>query len=399
MGFDFSRGLCGGLFGLGTLKEEVNFFPQETLRRVLDTKPSSLLVKERFEFVYKNQRFLAKTTINQGLQGYLESMLSDALGAKTAIVCLDPISGKVLAMAGFDRKRPDSHIWTDELVPSASLFKIVTAAAAMEFFQIRPYSVFSFNGGKHTLYKFQLRDRHTKYTNSVTLKEAFAQSINPVFGKIGKKYLKKGLLLKMARRFLWQKDIPFELSIKKSQIVVEDREFNWAEIASGFNKKTKLTAMHEALMAAGITNSGIVMAPNMIDSILNLDTGKVVYESKFYPLIRSINPKTSSFLKEMMVSTIKKGTAKRAFRHYRRDKVLKNLVMGGKTGTIDNLDHTIRYDLFCGFACTKDETRCISVGIFVAHERVLGQRAAEFARLIFKRYFQLEGIREGKGKR
>ncbi len=363
----------------------ISFLPQETLRNILVRLSPTEYKKDIFSFKYLKQYFLVKTSLNKDLQNYLDKLMLDALGAQTAIVCLDPVSGRILALSGFD-KNGNSHVWCQKLVPAASLFKIVTAAGAIELYNISPQSLFYFNGGKHTLYRYQLRERITKFTNKVTLNEAFALSINPVFGKIGQKYLKKNGILLMARRFLWQSQIPFELPVETSVIEIGDDKFNLAEVASGFNKKTKLTAMHAALIASGIINGGVIMAPYFIDTILN-DHNKVVYESKIYPLTRCINPKTATFLKDMMITTVKKGTAKKAFRFTVKDKILKELIIGGKTGTIDNEDHTIRYDLFCGFACKKDLTKCIAVGIFVAHEKVLGRRSVEYARLAIKKYF------------
>ena len=365
----------------------ISFLPLENLRDILGSLNSRSYTKDHFGFKYLDQDFLAETTLDIKLQTYLDDLLSDALGAQTAIVCINPVSGKVLALAGFDKKGGD-HVWSQKLVPAASLFKIVTAAGALELYNLSPHSLFYYNGGKHTLYRYQLKDRITKSTHKVTLKEAFAYSINPVFGKIGQKYLKKDGLMLMAKRFLWQSYIPFELPVAESVIEVGDKKFNLAEVASGFNKKTKLTALHAALIAAGVINGGVIMTPYFIEAILNTYNNQLVYESKIYPLKRCINPKTATFLKELMIATVEIGTAKKAFNNFKKDKILKELIIGGKTGTMDNEDHTIRYDLFSGFACNKDLTKCIALGIFVAHEGILGTRAAEYARFVIKKYFE-----------
>ena len=41
------------------------------------------------------------------------------------------------------------------------------------------------DGGKYTLYKSQLRPAVSRKPNQLTLKDSFAQSVNPVFGRIG----------------------------------------------------------------------------------------------------------------------------------------------------------------------------------------------------------------------
>ena len=361
--------------------------PQETLRNILEAKSPSELTKKRFSFSRSGREFVATTSINQSLQAYLDDLFSDSIGARAALVCIDPISGRVVAMSGFDRYRPWDKVWTRRLVPSASLFKIVTAAGAIELYSFSSDTTFYFNGGRHTLYRYQLKDKRNRYTTAVTLVEAFSRSINPVFGKIGIRYLKREGLKEMAGRFLWERPIPFELKVKVSPLEIGPSSFNIAEVASGFNRKTRITALHEALISAGIANGGVIMAPSFIDMVVEKG-GKMVYQNKFYPLVRAVNPRTANILKRLMVATVTKGTAKKAFRGWQRDKVLRTLVIGGKTGTIDSEDHRYRYDLFTGFACSKDGGRCLAVGVFVAHEGVLGRRSASYARLAFRKYFE-----------
>ncbi len=362
--------------------------PQELLRRALEPVSPIELTRKRFSFFMGRREYVATTTINQSLQDYLDRLFEDAIGAASALVCVDPISGRVVAMSGFDRSSPFSKVWTERLVPSASLFKIVTAAGVVEMYSMTPATTLYFNGGRHTLYKYQLKDKRTKYTNKVTLKEAFARSINPVFGKLGIKYLKQKGLIDMAKRFLWESPIPFELEVQVSPVKVGTDNFSLAEVASGFNRETRVTALHEALISAGIANGGVIMAPSFIDMVVEKG-GEIVYQDKFYPLVRAVNPRTASILKRLMEETVKTGTAKKAFRGWQRDPVLKHLVIGGKTGTIDSQDHRLRYDLFSGFACSRQTGRCLAVGVFVAHEGVLGRRSASYARLAFKKYFEL----------
>jgi cell division protein FtsI/penicillin-binding protein 2 len=312
--------------------------------------------------------------------------MADALGQMPAVVCLDPVSGRVLAMSGFDRREPETLVWTEKLVPSASIFKIIAAAGALELLKMTPESRFFYNGGKHTLYRYQLKKKRNRYTNTVTMMEAFRDSINPVFGKIGSAYLKKRRLLEMADRFMWQKGIPFELPVSRSTISVGDDAFNLAEVASGFNKATRITALHGALIVAAIANRGVMMAPSFIDTIKSRE-GEVVYQSRIYPLTRPVNPRTVDMLFDMMKATVKKGTARKAFSGSGRDRVLKRLEIGGKTGTIDNRSHELRYDWFCGIAREKEGVRSMAVAVVVAHKDVLGTRAASYARLAIKRYF------------
>ena len=159
--------------------------PLSLLQQGLSNVTPELLTSKQFPFRLAGRDFVATTTINQGVQRYIDSITRTAISAAISIVCIDPVSGRIIAMSGFDRSDSGCRVWTERLFPSASLFKIVTAAGAIELFGMTGDSVFTFNGGKHTLYRYQLKNIRNKYSNVVTLKEAFSESINPVFGKIG----------------------------------------------------------------------------------------------------------------------------------------------------------------------------------------------------------------------
>ncbi len=365
----------------------VGRIPMQVLRRAIARQRPGDITRPVFRFACAGKKLVAHTSLDQDLQAYLDSLMVDALGRMTAIVCLDPVSGRVLALAGFDKQMPRTNVWTQELVPSASIFKIVTAAGAIELMHMNPGTVFHFNGGKHTLYRYQLQNKINRHTERVSLSEAFSESINPVFGKIGALYLRKKGLLSMARRFMWGKEIPFELPVKKSTISVSDNRFSQAEVASGFNKTTRITALHGALIVGAIANSGVMMAPSFIDTIETED-GTIVYQGSIYPLGRPVHKRTAEGLFRMMKATVRKGTARKAFAGRSRDSVLKKLEIGGKTGTIDNKSHEIRYDWFCGIAREKSGVGSLAVAVIVAHQEVLGTRAGRYARLAIKRYFQ-----------
>ena len=92
-------------------------------------------------------------------------------------------------MVSFDKGDASNNTCTDNMFPAASVFKIVTAAAAIEKYQFDPDTPLTYNGRKYTLYRSQLKENRTKWTHEISLKDSFAQSVNPVFGKIGALYL------------------------------------------------------------------------------------------------------------------------------------------------------------------------------------------------------------------
>jgi membrane carboxypeptidase/penicillin-binding protein len=103
---------------------------------------------------------------------------------------------------------------------------------------------------------------------------------------------------------------------------------------------------------------------------------------------QAIDANASQTLNLLMENTIKSGTGRKAFRRYRRDKILSKLTIGGKTGSIDNKVHDARYDWFVGFAEEKKGEKKIAVSVIVAHEKYIGLRATYYARIAMKKYFK-----------
>ena len=89
-----------------------------------------------------------------------------------------------------------------------------------------------------------------------------------------------------------------------------------------------------------------------------------------------------------MRETVRRGTARKQFRSRTKDRVLSQLEIGGKTGSIDNADHDVRYDWFVGFARYPRSKDAIAVAAVVAHEKYIGRRAGEYARMAMTEYFR-----------
>ena len=345
------------------------------------------LKDKSFDFVSNDHKYKVVTSLDIELQNYLLSKLNTSTARYIGIVAMDPVTGKILSMVSFNKKDPTDNPCLDNRFPAASIFKIVTASAAIEKYGFTSNHVFTYNGMKHTLYKSQLKERKTRYTNRVTFKDAFAQSVNPVFGKIGYLYLGKDTLEEYAKAFGFNQDINFEIIVDPSCVALTDKPYQWAEIASGFNNQTKMTPLHGAMMASAVINQGQLLEPTIVDRIVN-ENGRIIYQGKSTPMSQAIAPDASQTLNLLMENTIKSGTGRKAFRRYRRDKILSKLTIGGKTGSIDNKVHDARYDWFVGFAEEKKGEKKIAVSVIVAHEKYIGLRATYYARIAMKKYFK-----------
>ena len=333
------------------------------------------------------------TSIDIYLQQYLLSLM-DRLKTLTrgkpqriALVVMEPDTGKIIAMTGFDLENPDKNPCMESDYPAASIFKIVTASAAVETLGYKPQTQLYFNGNKYTLYKRQLKDVKNKYTSKTSFSRAFAESINPVFGKIGKNYLGREKLEHYADAFGFNQVIPAELPFLSGTFKTNSKEYHLAELGSGFNTDTTISPIFGAMLITAIVNSGNIILPSIVEHVTNSD-GQIIYKNKRTLYKTAILPQTATTMMQLLGKTITKGTAKKSFKGASKDKVLSKLLIGGKTGSLYNRDNTIKYDWFTGFGKEKATNKQIALSIVVGHGKYIGTRASDYAQLILKQYFK-----------
>ena len=333
------------------------------------------------------------TSIDVYLQEYLLRVISRlkrldrGKPQRIAFVVMEADTGKILAMTGFDLENKKANPCFESDYPAASIFKIITAAAAIEKLGYTPATRLYFNGKKYTLYKRQLRDVKNKYTYQISFSQAFAESINPVFGKIGKNRLGKQALESYASAFGFNQDIRSELDFFTGSFATTESEYHLAELGCGFNTDTTISPIFGAMLTAGIINQGEVMIPSLVEHVTDAE-GKVIYKNQKETYKTAIGPETASALVTLMQRTVSSGTAKKTFRRANRDSILSTLLIGGKTGSLYNREHTVKYDWFTGFAKQKKTGRSISMAIVVGHRKYMGTRATTYAKMILKQYFK-----------
>jgi penicillin-binding protein A len=113
----------------------------------------------------------------------------------------------------------------------------------------------------------------------------------------------------------------------------------------------------------------------------------VVYEGREKNVRQAISQASAKTLQQLMNATVSSGTCRKSFSGYTRDRVLSKLTIGGKSGSIDNETHDVRFDWFVGYAADKRGPEKIAVSIVVAHHKFIGTKASQYARLIMKYYF------------
>jgi cell division protein FtsI/penicillin-binding protein 2 len=336
---------------------------------------------------FDGRPYRVNTSLDFDLQRFLLKKMDRRNSRYIGIVAMAPDTGRLLAMAGFNKIDPGQDPCLTADYPAASLFKIVTAAAAAEKKGYTANTRLKFNGYKHTLYKRQLTDKTNRYTTSISFKNSFAQSVNPVFGKIGALYLDRRTLEKFGAAFAFNRKLGFELLCPASQLTVEEDSYQRAEVASGFNHETTLSPLHGAVIVSAVVNGGTPVEPTLVTSITD-NAGEPVYQTQPQFLDTAVSPRTAEVLHQLMAATVTSGTARKIFRGHRKSKVLSRLNLGGKTGSIFNRAHDARFDWYAGFATEKKGREKMVISVVVAHEEYIGIRAGQYARMAIEHHFK-----------
>lgn len=332
------------------------------------------------------EKLKVEVSLNEALQAYIFKLLRRSRTSQAAVIALKPTTGQILAMVSYDQSGKAENLCLKADFPAASIFKIISAAAAIEVSGFTPDRKVSFKGKKHTLYKSQLKQDEGRYSSKTSFKRAFSESINPVFGKIGIHDLGEESLSKYSDKFLFNQEIPFDLPLAVSSIHVPKDEFGLAEISSGFNKRTLVSTLHVALITAAIANYGMMVEPWLVHRVKD-ESGKVLYRARYARLGKAVEEATARQLKILMKETVLNGTCRKAFLPLRRKKSFQDIEIGAKTGSINDSQDLVKYDWVTVYALPKDSERGICITVLAIHGKILGIRASEMARHIIQHHY------------
>jgi len=338
-------------------------------------------LKADFSVQNGDTSLMVKTSLDPGLQDYIYGLLKSSNTEKAAVVVMAPEDGRILAMASH-RKNVEvgDNLCLEADFPAASLFKIVSAAAAFEKTDYTPNKFVGFQGRAHTLYRGQLTKKTNRFTTRVKFRQAFAQSINPVFGKLGIYDLGRDVVVDYAKRFFFNQPIPSNLHLSPSTVDVPEDSYGLAEITSGFNRNTRISPLHAAMLASAIANKGVVMKPWIVREISREKVS--LYQAQACVLGAPIKPNTARKLQILMEDTVRYGTSRKSFRRMRRKKMFRSILIGAKTGTINDRSDRYKYDWITAYAMPRDGSGGISLAVLEVHGKILGTRSREIARAI-----------------
>jgi cell division protein FtsI (penicillin-binding protein 3) len=285
-------------------------------------------------------------TLDLHLQEIAENELEKGVKENEAeggvVVMLNPKTGEVLAVAQYPRVDPaqfgDAPLENQKLravtdmVEPGSVFKIVTAAAAIDNGLVRPERHFNAENGLYVVhYKGQKRGREIKDVHKlgdVTFREAVEHSSNIVMAKVSD-IIGNELLYKMARDFGFGMktgvDIPAEIGglLKNPTLWSAPTRHSLS-----FGYEVGVTPIQIAAAYAAVANGGVLMRPYILKRETRPD-GEVVRENEPVPVRRVVSEESAALLGSFLEGVVERGTATEA--------KFPGVRIAGKTGTSKRL--------------------------------------------------------------
>ncbi len=332
-------------------------------------------------------------TIDPDTQSYLDSVLASRPVPHGGVVMLEPQTGRVLAMAEHSNDPTSEYrdFTRNARPPSASIFKVITAAALMHDAGQTRHQEVCYHGGRRGLTQRNIAGDPNLDNRCDDLEGALALSINSLIAKQTYHNLEPEDLQEWAERFGYNTQIPFELPVEPSTADFSDDPYEVARAAAGF-WHTHMSPLHGAMIAASVANDGVMMAPSLIERYEGPD-GQVLAEFRPEVFREVMEPELAQQLDDMMESTASRGTARNYFGQQPR--FPNHIRVSGKTGTLSNQQPFLRFTWFVGTGYHRqwEDHQGVAVAGLMANEPQWHMLGPQVASKALRQYFRIESAR------
>ena len=347
-----------------------------------DARQRELLIEKNF--VPPRDGFNVVLTIDETIQYIAERALQKAFEKNNAtgavIIIMDPKTGEILALAN----RPTYDISKLKNIPAenrinralvftyepGSVFKIVTASAALEEKVAKEDDKFFCENGKYKVGNHILHDHHPSGT--LTFNGVFEQSSNIGVTKIAQ-LLGPEKIYEYARRFRFGMptgiNFPGEAAgnLKPVQL--------WSKTSIGavpIGQEVTVTAIQLICAISSIANDGVYMQPFVVKCVKD-NQDQIIKEFQPKVVSRVITSETAKRVKAVLKGVVENGTGKRAR--------IDGVSVAGKTGTAQKVvggtySHNKFYATFYGFAPVEDPKLAVIVIVDEPHPDYYGGTVA-----------------------
>lgn len=342
-------------------------------------------------------------TIDPRAQESAQEALGDQRGA---VVALDPKTGAILAMVSHPQYDPNTlanhdtetvqTAWAElnaapgrpmvnravagDLYPPGSVFKIVTAAAALSSGR------FDQNSQLPGPEELDLPETTAGLVNdwggqcgdgTVDLVEATQDSCNTAFGWLGMQ-LGGQALREQAAKFGFGEQLGIPMTVTPSSVPTQMNKPQEAQAAIG-QYDVRVTPLQVAMVTAAVANQGTLMQPYLVEQTRGADL-ELIDETSPQQLGRPVSAEVAASLTTMMEAVVRDGTGTRA--------KIAGVTVAGKSGTAEHGEGLAPHAWFTAFAPVQDPKIAVAVVVENGGDAGMsaggGRTAAPIARDVMK---------------
>jgi cell division protein FtsI/penicillin-binding protein 2 len=293
-------------------------------------------------------------TISTALQNRVERVMAENGVPFGVFVAIEPKTGKVLALTGYSSVIPG---WGDDafykVYPMASLFKMVTACAALEQQKVEPETLFAFRGSSYSENPRYWSVNPKKVGQQMPLSLAMAKSINPVFGRLASDVVGRESIMSYAQRFGFNQTLFPGTSVVPSRAAFPKDDLELKLMGCGLGREVKISPFHAAMMMAALANQGTMLSPILVEEFRDRNN-RVLPAEKSRVIRQLVTTETADKLSRMLLSTVTDGTSRRAFHDRQGRPKLPSVTICAKTGSINGTDPEGKYTWFAAYAPAED---------------------------------------------
>lgn len=343
------------------------------------------------------------TTIQQSLEKYLSNAIVEHNVANRGMgIVMNVKTGAILAMATMpdydcnnpytlydtelaaqiaaiadetertsERQKAQQLMWRNKAVQDiyepGSVFKVVTASAALDSGKANMNTSFSCSGRLHIVGPVYMRCAHEEGHGGLDFYGGLNNSCNPYFIQLGWQMGKETFCDYLSAFGFYERtgiDLPNEA---QSNVYTVDK-MNITELSSSsFGQSSQVTALQMITSMATAVNGGKLLRPYLVQQVLDAN-GNIIQNTEPTVKRQVISEETSATIASLLERSVAEGQNKHAY--------VKGYRVGGKSGTSQkqtikegNEEDTLRISSFCGFAPANDPEVAVIIVLDEPHDQ------------------------------
>jgi cell division protein FtsI/penicillin-binding protein 2 len=339
------------------------FILRDARSKKLDIYERIILPKDGYDLILTIDeviQYIAERELDKVFRNYR------ARGA--SIVVMNPHTGEILALANrptFDQNRhanatPDQirNRSICDLFEPGSVFKIVTASAALEENKVREEDRFFCENGQYRVANHILHDHRAH--GWLVFREVIEQSSNIGICKVAE-ILGPEIICRYLKLFGFGAKTGIDLPGEIKGMTKDLRTWSKTSIAAiPMGQEIGVTALQLVNAISVIANGGYLMKPYIVKEIRDKQ-GQTIEVFSSTPVRKVISPETVARIKKILIGVIENGTGKLARNP--------DILAAGKTGTAQKVEPNGRYShskfiaSFMGFAPAEDPAIAVVITV------------------------------------